>query len=111
VVDAYKAFQAMPYDAPTAAMAAVLYAIRPKENYFKLSEPGTMTMLDDGKLKLTLSAQGKHRELLFDAEQKDRVVKAYTEIASAKPVPRVPRFRQMPEEKKEEPPKVPEAKP
>lgn len=111
VADAYRAFHAMPYDAPAPAMAAVLYSIRPKENYFKLSEPGIFTVLDDGQTKFTPSAEGKHRQLIFDPEQKERVLKAYTEIASAKPVVK-PRFRpkkddvkadEKPEEKKTPP--------
>ena len=101
IVDAYKAYKPMPYDAPTGAMAAILYAVRPLEGYFKVSEPGVITVLEGGKLKLTSSPQGKHRLLLSDPAQKERILKAYTELASAKPVPRFPRFRQM-EEKKEE---------
>lgn len=101
IVDAYKAYKPMPYDAPTGAMAAVLYAIRPNEGYFKVSEPGTITLLDGGRLKLAASSQGKHRHLLYDPDQKERLLKVYTEIASAKPVPRFPRFRQM-EPKKDE---------
>jgi hypothetical protein len=98
VVDAYKAFKPMPYDAPTWDMSAVLYAIRPQEGYFKLSDPGTITVLDDGRTKFTPSAQGKHRYLILDPAQKDRIIKVYTELASAKPVPRVPRFRQKDKE-------------
>jgi hypothetical protein len=101
IVDAYKAYRPMPYDAPTGTMAAVLYAIRPGEGYFKVSDPGTITVLEGGKLRLTESAQGRHRQLLYDPAQRERMIKAYTEVASAKPVPRFPRFRQM-EMKKEE---------
>lgn len=92
VADAYRAFHTMPYDAPASAMAAVLYAIRPKEGYFKLSEPGTISVLEDGRTKFTPSADGKHRHLIYDPTQKERILKAYTEIASAKPVVK-PRFR------------------
>src|SRR5258706_4294479 len=41
VVEAYRACKPMPYDAPTLDMAAVLYSVRPKGGYFKLSVPGT----------------------------------------------------------------------
>ena len=44
VVDAYRAFKAMPYDAPSQALAAVLYAVSPEDNYFELSEPGTISV-------------------------------------------------------------------
>lgn len=48
VVDAYRAFKPMPYDAPSRALAATLHAASPAERYFDLSEPGTITVLDDG---------------------------------------------------------------
>jgi inosine-uridine nucleoside N-ribohydrolase len=112
LVDAYKTYKKMPYDAETWDMTAVLYAARPNEGYFKLSEPGEISVLDDGRTRFTASAEGKHRYLIYDPEQKERILKAYTEIASAKPVPRLPRFRQQQQqqEKKAEetdPPKPP----
>jgi len=100
----------MPYDAPTWAMSAALYGVRPKEGYFQLSEPGTMQVLDDSRTKFTPAADGKHRYLIVDATQKERIVKTYTEIASAKPVPRQFRFR-PPQKKDAEPPKPPAIKP
>ena len=101
VVDAYHAYRTMPYDAPAGALAATLYAVRPQEGYFKLSEPGTIAVLDDGRTRFTTSAGGRHRYLIVDPAQKDRVTRAYVELASAKPVPRT-RFRPQP--KKDDPP-------
>ncbi|HXB74759.1 MAG TPA: nucleoside hydrolase [Candidatus Acidoferrales bacterium] len=94
VVDAYRAFHPMPYDAPTGAMSAVLYAGRPQENYFKLSDPGVISVQDDGRTRFTPSASGKHRHLILDPAQTEHIVKTYTEIASAKPVPRPQRIFQ-----------------
>lgn len=105
VVDAYKANHAMPYDAPAYDMTAVLYAARPQEGYFKLSSPGTIRVGDDGRTSFTASDSGKHRYIIYDPEQKDRIVKVYTEVASVKPVPRFPRFRPQDQQKKEEPKK------
>jgi hypothetical protein len=68
LVDAYRAARPMPYDVPSAALAAVLYAAHPAENYFKLSEP-----------------QGKQRQLIADMSQKDRIIQAYRQVVSAKP--------------------------
>lgn len=68
LVDAYRAARMMPYDVSSAAMAAVLYAAHPEENYFKLSEP-----------------QGRQRQLIADTNQKDRVIQAYRQAVSAKP--------------------------
>jgi hypothetical protein len=109
IVDAYRAYKPMPYDAPTWAMTAMLYAVRPKEGYFKLSDAGTIGVTEDGHARFTPGADGKHQQLIFDPEQKDRIIKAYTELVSAKPVPRQPRFR--PDKKKEEAPKAPDIKP
>ena len=109
VVDAYCAFKPMPYDAPTGGMAAVLYAIRPQEGYFKLSEPGVIQVLGDGRTRFTPSAGGKHRYLILDPAQRERIVKTYTEIASAKPAPRQPRFR-PPKPQQQPPPKPAEVK-
>jgi inosine-uridine nucleoside N-ribohydrolase len=113
VVDAYRAYKAMPYDAPTTAMAAVLYAVRPQEAYFKLSDPGVITVQADGKLKFTSAPDGKHRYLILDETQKEKIIQTYVEIASAKPVVR-PRFRRpMPQQQKPEqtPPAAAPAKP
>ncbi|MGH9627008.1 MAG: nucleoside hydrolase [Bryobacteraceae bacterium] len=110
IVDAYRAHKPMPYDAPAFDMTAVLYAVRPQEGYFKLSDPGTIGVLDDGRTNFTPSAEGKHRYLIFDPEQKDRIVKTLTEVASAKPAPRRPRRLQQQEPEKKQP-ESPQAKP
>jgi hypothetical protein len=63
-------------------MAAVLYAVHPDGGYFKLSGTGQL------------------RSLVFDPEQKERIIRTYIEMASAKPVPRKPRH--PPDEKKKD---------
>ena len=90
---AYRAYRPMPYDAPAVAMAAALYAVRPQENYFKVSDPGTVSVADDGRISLTPASGGKHRMLIADAAQKDRIQQIYAETASTKPVGRTQRFR------------------
>jgi purine nucleosidase len=109
VADAYRAYKSMPYDAPTWAMTAVLYAARPQEGYFKLSDPGTIRVLDDGRVKFSASADGKHRYLIVDPAQRERIVKTYREVASAKPVVRQFRFRKK-DQKQEADVKAPDAK-
>ena len=106
IVDAYRAFRSMPYDAPAPAMAAVLYAVRP-DGYFKLSAPGAISVLEDGRTRFTPAADGPHRYLVIDPAQKERVIQTYAELASAKPVPRRnPRFRNI--QKKNAEPAPPE---
>jgi len=86
IVDAWRASGGK--DAPSWALVAGLYAVRPQENYFKLSEPGTIAITADGTAKFTPSADGKHRNLLPDPAQKDKVLAAFVELASTKAVPR-----------------------
>lgn len=86
VVDAYRAFQQMPYDAPSWDLTAALYAVRPQEKYFGLSEPGTIVVEEDGRTVFTPTTGGKHRHLIADLSQKDRITTAWTELVSAKPV-------------------------
>ena len=105
VVDAYRAAEQMPYDAGAWDVTAVVQAVRSKENYFKLSEPGTVQVDNEGRTKFVPSAGGRHRHLSVDPAQKDRVIQAFVELASAKPVVRAPRFR--PPEKKPEAPAKP----
>jgi hypothetical protein len=81
VADAYRAYRAMPYDAPSWAMAAMLYAVHPNDGYFKLSGSGNI------------------RSLMLDPDQKEHIIRTYIEMASAKPVPRKPRH--PPDEKKD----------
>jgi purine nucleosidase len=64
LVDAYRAANTMPYDAPSPALAAVLYASHPDDGYFKVAS---------GRL------------LTADPGQKDRIVQAYRQGVSAKP--------------------------
>jgi len=112
VVDAYRAHKAMPYDAPTWDMAAVLHAIRPTQGFFKLSEPGRISVTDDGRTKFTRSADGKHQHLILDPTTQEKIVQTYTELVSAKPVERTPfRFRQQQQKKAAPPPPAQTPKP
>jgi hypothetical protein len=95
LVDAYRAHKPMPYDTPSPEMAAALHALRPDAGYFKLSEP---------------SADGKVRRLIADPTQKDRVIKTYRELVSAKPVPRRPRFAPQQQQQAPRPKPKPDAK-
>jgi hypothetical protein len=88
IVDAWHGVQPKPEDAPSWSMTAALHAVRPSENYFKLSEPGTITVSNDGRTGFSASGEGKHRTLMLDSTQKDRIIEAYVELASTKAVPR-----------------------
>ena|SRR5579883_1520988 len=66
VADAWRAADPALHDAPSTAVAAALYAVRPDQGYFKL----------------------ENRTLTFDPAQKEKVLQAYVELAATKPVPR-----------------------
>ena len=87
VVDAYHAFKPMPYDSPTRAMAAVLHAVSPDEGYFALSEPGTITILDNGTTRFTPSPSGMHHYLVAKPDQKERVLQTYVKLITTQPPP------------------------
>ena len=86
LIPAYRAYQPMPYDTPAAAMAATLYAARPKEGYFNVSNPGSIALRDDGRTVFTASAQGTHYNLTVNPDKQEKVVQTFVELASAKPV-------------------------
>jgi hypothetical protein len=88
VIDAYRLFKPMPYDAPASALAAVLYAAHPDAGHFKLSEPGTISVQDDGRTRFAPAADGRHRYLIVDPAQKDQVIITYTALVSAPPAAR-----------------------
>jgi hypothetical protein len=88
VVDAYRAFKPTPYDAPSRTLAALLHAASPDERYFDLSEPGTITVGDDGTTRFTPSPGGTHHYLIAKPEQKEKVLQAYAQLVSAQPAPR-----------------------
>lgn len=85
IVDAWKA--AGGKDQPTWAMAAALHA-GSKESPFQLSEPGTLSVGDDGRTSFAASGGGKHRNLVLDPAAKEKVLAAYLELAATKQVPR-----------------------
>ena len=97
VVDFYRAWKAMPYDAPAQDPAAVLYAVRPDAGFFSLSS-GTIEVLDDGALRFAPSAEGKHRRLAVDPTKQEALLAALREVVTARPVPPPQRGRFTPEE-------------
>jgi len=66
----------------------VLHAVHPDDGYFTVSDPGTITVLDDGRTKFSPAVEGKHRYLIVDPAQKERVIAMYTAMVSAPPAPR-----------------------
>lgn len=91
VADAYRACKPMPFDAPTNALAAGLYAVTPEDPSFKLSPSGSIQVLEDGRTKFNPSAEGRHRYLIVEPEKKESLLVRYIELTSAKPILLPPR--------------------
>jgi len=82
VADAYRNYQKFPYDRPTWDITAALYAIRPNDGYFSLSEPGSIKVNEKGVTTLIPSADGKHRYLVMNDVQRARTLEAMILLSS-----------------------------
>jgi len=87
VVDACRAGKPAPGGAPSQTLAAVLYTVAPEANDFSLSEPGTLTILENGRTRFTSSAGGRHHYLIARPEQKERVLETYVKLITTQPPP------------------------
>ncbi len=76
VVDAYRAYQKMPYDRQTWDLTSVLYGVRPEGKYFNLSAPGKVSVDEKGQTSFAETAGGRHRYLILDPAQKARTLEA-----------------------------------
>lgn len=102
VLAAYRALKGQ--DAPTTALAALHYAVHPGADYFQLSAPGTIAVLDDGTTRFTPGASGRHRYLIADRAQSQRLLATYESLVSLAPAPRPVRFRPPPNAAQAPPP-------
>ncbi len=85
VREAYKAYQTMPYDAPLASAAAVLYAARPGSELFTLSNAGTLEVADNGTVRHQPSATGTRKIVRIAPNQQEAAVQALVELVTAQP--------------------------
>lgn len=74
------------HDHATFDLTAVLYAARPDRDYFSLSKPGTITVLNDAGSRFEESDAGMHRYLVLSEEQKSRALEAMMMLASQPPL-------------------------
>ena len=82
VADAYVNYMKMPYDRPTWDLTAVLYAVRPDRDYFSLSQPGDVTVTDDGRTVFTPAPSATRRYLILSEQQRPRTLEALILLAS-----------------------------
>ena len=82
IADAYRNYQKFPYDRPTWDITAALYAVRPDDGYFSLSEPGTINVDAKGVTTLIAAADGRHRYLVMSDAQRARALEAMILLSS-----------------------------
>ena len=80
-----QALRKMPYDRQTWDLTSVLYAIRPDQGYFGLSDPGTISVDDADVTQFDFKVNGKHRYLTVTPEQIIRTREALILLASQPP--------------------------
>jgi len=82
VAAAYAAYLPMPYDRPCWDQSAVLQAIRPNAGYFRLSDPGCVTVDSSGQSGFINDPDGLHRYLILDEENVPRIRREILDLCS-----------------------------
>ncbi len=85
VREAYLLHGGPDHDRPTWDLTSVLYAVRPDEGYFGLSQPGRVTVAEDGFTTFTAERGGRDRFLTMDDRQTIRVVETQRALVSQPP--------------------------
>ncbi|MDO5582383.1 MAG: nucleoside hydrolase [Planctomycetia bacterium] len=70
---------------PTWDLTCVLQAVRPNRGYFGFSEPGTITVKDDGTTVFEKDAKGLHRLFTVNERQVEKVLESFIDLASEPP--------------------------
>ncbi len=86
VKEAYLLHSGPNHDRPTWDLTSVLYAVRPNDGDFTLSEPGRVTVEDDGFTKFTPNSNGRDRYLIMNAQQAIQVTATQRSLVSQPPV-------------------------
>ena len=85
VREAYLLHSGPKHDRPTWDLTSVLVAIRPDDDYFRLSGRGRVRVEADGFTVFTPSADGRDQHLLMSELQRNRVVEVQRALVSQPP--------------------------
>jgi hypothetical protein len=85
LAEAYVLYNPPPHNRPTWDLTSVLHALRPDRDYFGLSQPGRVVVLDDGETRFEPAADGPHRYLTVTPEQVIRTTEALVQLSSQPP--------------------------
>jgi len=83
--ESYQAYIPTPHERPTWDLTSVLYAVRPERGYFDRSEPGTVTVHDDGETSFTATPGGRHAYLKLVPENVPRIREIMAALVSEPP--------------------------
>lgn len=84
--EAYCLYNPPPHERPTWDLTAVLYGVLSDRGYFSLSDPGTVTVEQDGFTRFAVSPNGRDRFLVLSREQAPRVREALVQLSSQPPI-------------------------
>jgi hypothetical protein len=84
VADAYRAYRPIRYDAPLWDLAALYFTLKPDAPFFRLSEPGGLTVSEGGGVRF-VAGQGNVRRVSVDPASRDAAINTFLEILSAQP--------------------------
>ncbi len=83
--DAYRLYCQPNENRPTWDLTSVLLAIRPDSAYFDLSDPGSVTVKDDGLTTFERKDSGQHRYLKIPSNGHARILEALQLLSSQPP--------------------------
>jgi len=86
VREAYLLHSGPEHDRPSWDLTSVLYAVRPHDNYFDLSQPGRVSVADDGYTSFKPGENGRDRYLVMNSVQAARVREALRYLVSQPPL-------------------------
>jgi inosine-uridine nucleoside N-ribohydrolase len=86
IAESYRLYRTMPYDRETWDLTSVLWAVRPDDDYFDLSGPGSIEVDEKGITTFRREEGGLHRYLKLGSDaQSHRAVEAMVYLASQPP--------------------------
>ncbi|QDT02246.1 Inosine-uridine preferring nucleoside hydrolase [Rubripirellula lacrimiformis] len=85
VREAYLLYCGPNHDRPSWDLTSVLDAVRPDGNFFGRSQPGRVSVEDDGFVRFTPNEEGRDRYLTMTADQQKHVLKTLQTLVSQPP--------------------------
>ncbi len=85
IPESYQAYIPTPHERPTWDLTSVLHAVRPERGYFELSEPGRVSVADNGETTFTADPESLHTYLKLDPANVGRIQELMATLVSEPP--------------------------